>query len=87
MPAADAVGTAYDLTLDATEFAAMLVDNQGMVLRQTSAFTGSAFICSSDHATAAYRPKLVIDYTLPGGGTIFASSIFHSAIMGGTIAR
>jgi hypothetical protein len=42
---------------------------------------------SSDNATTGYRPKLVVEYTLPGGGGIFASSIFHSAIHGRTLVR
>jgi len=41
---------------------------------------------SSDNATAANRPKLVIIYTLPGGG-IFQSSIMHSGIHGRTLVR
>ena len=41
---------------------------------------------TSDHATAGSRPKLVVTYTL-GGGALFASSIFESAIFGGTAIR
>jgi hypothetical protein len=44
-------------------------------------------LCLSDHATAEYRPKLVIVYTLPGGGGIFQSSVMRSAIHGGTMVR
>jgi hypothetical protein len=58
--------------------------NYGLLLIPNNYVNG---ICSSDHATAAYRPKLTVDYTLPGGGGIFQSSIMHSAIFGGNLTR
>lgn len=60
--------------------------NPGVLIFATGYWAMNAWLCTSDHATAAYRPKLVIDYTLPGGG-IFASSIFHSAIHGQNLTR
>lgn len=42
---------------------------------------------TSDHNTAAYRPKLTIEYTLPGGGNIFQSAILHSSLYGKTLVR
>lgn len=44
------------------------------------------FVLSDYTTDTSLRPKLVIEYTLPGGGGIFQSSIFQSAVFGG-IAR
>jgi hypothetical protein len=62
----------------------MRAANHGM--RLTTGYA-SKNVDSSDDAGAANRPKLVVDYTLPGGGNIFQSAIMHSAIYGGTLVR
>lgn len=77
-------GTVHTIALDLTEFALMRAANHGM--RLTTGYA-SKNVDSSDDAGAANRPKLVVDYTLPGGGNIFQSAIMHSAIYGGTLVR
>jgi len=83
----DANGTEYAAALTAVRvrgwFGASNT-NYGMKLSFSSNIGN---ICSSDHATASYRPKLVVEYELPGSGGIFASSIFHSAIFGQNLTR
>ena len=63
--------------------------NNGMLLRATteSGSDNGASMYSSDDATAGTRPKLVVEYTILGGGSIFASSVIHSAIFGNTMVR
>lgn len=81
----------FTFTLNASGLADLTyqvsTSNQGWLFRSVGGAWSAGFCYSSDHATAAWRPKLVIDYTLPGGGGVFHSSIFHSAIMGNTIVR
>ena len=82
-------GTAIGIhtyTLDTAEFALMAAANYGLVHSTAPWPPVHRFYWSSDHATPAYRPKFVVDYTV-GGGPILASSIFHSAIHGGTLVR
>jgi len=57
----NATGTEYAITLDVDEVKELLTADYGLVLIATSGT--SQFICSSDHTTTGYRPKLVIDYT------------------------
>lgn len=63
----DPNGTPYSMSLTASVvqgwFGAVNT-NYGIIVR-VGAVSGG--IGLSDHATAAYRPKLVVDYTLPGG--------------------
>jgi len=86
--AVPATTTAFTLTFSADgvdDLQTMLTTNEGLVIKMIG--WGWAQFASSDHATASWRPRLVIDYTLPGGGTIFSSSIFHSAVFGKTVIR
>ena len=59
-----------DISLDVTKIQEMirgLFTNNGFVLRVATENNDAYQWASSDHATAAYRPKLVIEYTLPSG--------------------
>lgn len=60
-------------------------------LRSDRDFTGVApagqeyiFLASSDHATPAYRPQLVIDYTLPAAGLLLQMQN-HGVLNGGML--
>lgn len=59
----------------------------GWLIRAAREYNDLYGFASSDDATAAYRPKLTVEYTLLGGGNIFQSAIMHSAIYGKTLAR
>lgn len=62
-----AQNVAFDAAvLDATEFGSMWAANYGMVFVGGDASIRRVY--ASDEATAGYRPKLVIDYTVGGGG-------------------
>lgn len=52
-----------------------------LVLHDLSGANANWAICSSDHATESYRPKLVIDYTAPAGLRLF--SVPFAAPLGG----
>jgi hypothetical protein len=65
----DLLGVEYAISLDATEFASMLAANHGLYVIEPNDV--ECAVCSSDHATAGYRPKIVIDYTAAGGGQDF----------------
>ena len=81
----EAADTQHDFALDTAQVAAMVAVNYGILLKGSGPTKGYR---TSDYAVdATKRPKLVIEYTLPGGGNIFASSIFHSAIYGGRLVR
>jgi len=58
---ADAEGTEHSCSLLASEVQLMLATNRGMVIFPITASILTPF-CTSDHATAAYRPKLVVVY-------------------------
>lgn len=77
---------AKDISLTPTSKAA-LDNGHGWMLKMSVENMDKHQWLTSDHTTASYRPKLVIDYTLPGGGGIFGSSIFHSAIHGQNLTR
>lgn len=62
-------------------------NNEGLRWLRVSSYTRDAVFALSEYATAEARPKLVVEYTLPGGGNIFQSAIMHSAIYGGTLTR
>ena len=84
----DAVGTEYQATLTTTRVAGWfgaVNTNYGMTLRWTVG--NQHFLALSDHATAGYRPKLVVVYTVPGGGNVFQSAIMHSSLYGKTLVR
>ena len=72
VPADDAspTGTEYSCAFNLTEFAEMQVANYGMLGCGSRALNYHS-MCLSDHATAGYRPKLVVDYTLPAGAALF----------------
>lgn len=67
----DAVGTAYNASITPSAVAAWMTANYGMVGVAQEAGKVPRW-CTSDHATAGYRPKLVVEYTLPstGGGML-----------------
>ena len=68
----DPDGTAYDIALNTTTVQGWFGDatNNGMFIRGNDEVTDGKYFVgySSDHATASYRPKLVVDYTLPASG-------------------
>lgn len=53
------LGTEVSFSLDLTEFSAMVSANYGLRIWATWNYV----FCLSDHATAGYRPKLVVSYT------------------------
>lgn len=65
---ADGVAEALSLALNASEFSLMRANNAGFRLSATDEATAgkAAYIASSDHATAAYRPTLTVTYTAGG---------------------
>lgn len=72
----DPIGTRYDVTLSASQVQAWVNGaNYGMVSHRTSSNTIS--FATSDNATAANRPQLVTDYTLPAvaGRRLFTPAI------------
>ena len=58
----EAYGTEIQITLDATELRRMVNDNQGLCI--VSDTTSNAVFHSSSAVTAAYHPKLAVEYTL-----------------------
>ena len=63
----DPVGTENSLVLNATEFAAMVAANHGMVIRDSSGGAVAKQVASSDYtAVTARRPKLVVEYAYAG---------------------
>ena len=56
----DPVGTIYTSALTLSEVALMVTNNAGLVFGGSSATLN--YFASSDHLTAAYRPKLVVVY-------------------------
>lgn len=75
------IGYEIAMSLGQTEFETMVENNYGLTLWHT-AYAGR--VCSSDHGTTDYRPKLVVEYTsgtthdasasLSGVGTLSASA-------------
>jgi len=55
------IGYEFEHTADTTEFTEMVNNNHGLIVGGT----WSRNYSSSDHATAGYRPKLVVDYDEP----------------------
>lgn len=51
------VGEEFNFALDLTEFGLTIANNYGLYL-----WGGTLYVCSSDHATTGYRPKLVVVY-------------------------
>lgn len=73
----DAVGTEYTVSLTAARvrgWFGAINTNYGIMVG--SGFANDAgYMCSSDHATAGYRPKLVVVYTVPAGMNVFAEQM------------
>jgi len=84
--ASETVNEFKEFALTPTTRACLDLGNGWLLKADTEENDAYAFI-TSDHPTIGQRPKLVVVYTLPGGGGIFASSIFHSAIHGRTLTR
>ncbi len=57
-----ALGKERLFTLDTTEFTNMVNANYGMALVMSASSWQRWGVASSDHATAGYRPKLVVEY-------------------------
>jgi hypothetical protein len=55
-------GTENQVALDLTEFAAMIADNYGMIIMDNGSSATYKYPATSDHVTAARRPKLVVYY-------------------------
>jgi hypothetical protein len=68
-------GTPGDSALNTTQVANACGGNLELILIPT---TGIAF-CSSDHATASYRPKLVVEYTESGANEDVALTLARTA--------
>ena len=63
------IGTQLAITLDAAKVQEMIsgaFTNNGFLLKSTEADNTISAFASSSHATASYRPKLVIEYILGG---------------------
>ena len=60
----EVTGTVYNISLSIAQFKLMLATNRGMMLFSPLGITplGMALFCTSDHATAAYHPKLTVVY-------------------------
>lgn len=64
----NATTTAFDFTLDLTEFALMQASNNGMLLKgDNEASNNDAVFSDATDATSGNRPKLTITYTQPSG--------------------
>lgn len=63
MISTDLAGTAYDVTLNLTEFALMIANNCGFELMIPG--TGDQLIASCENTNASYRPKLTVTYGNP----------------------
>lgn len=72
--ATETLGEEYTITLDASKITEMCngtFTNNGFLLKTTAETNDMHNICAKDHATAAYRPILVVDYST-GGALFFA---------------
>jgi len=67
-PTGGAAGDQLDLPISNAEMTSLLSANNGLVCWRTGSGYDWPTVYSSDHATASYRPKLVVDYTLPASG-------------------
>lgn len=73
----DAIGTQNDFTLDTDQVQDQVDgDNYGLILFSTS--SSSKEHASSDNATAAYRPNIVIEYS-EGGDTLYGAAALSGA--------
>ncbi len=75
----DLLGTAYSASLNLAEFALLWATNNGFVFVVTAGGGNTVWVCSSDHATPAYRPMLTVDYSLPTAGRKMFQSAFTGA--------
>ena len=72
--ASPTIGAGIDIPLNAAAIQEMVrgtFANNGFVLRVNTESDDGIVYASSDNATPSYRPKLVIEGTLPGGGHIY----------------
>lgn len=61
----EASGTVHSFALDVTQFGLVVANNYGFLVRRTDGGSTGINYASSRHATAGYRPKLVVEYTMP----------------------
>lgn len=83
---ADAVGTEYSTALTAARVQGWFGTpntNYGILLVQSVSTVGG--LASSDHGTAALRPKLVIYYTVPAAGAVSISPAIGSLMPRGGV--
>lgn len=82
----DAVGKTYNVSLTGSSWDALDLGNGWVVIASDEVNSPACFrLASSDHATASYRPKLVITYTVPSGSNgafrPAVSEAFHGAFI------
>jgi len=79
--------TPLALSLLLSEFNSMVAANHGFVLRQYHPTNADRdiYLASSDHATAALRPRLVVEYTLPAAGAVSISPAIGSLMPRGGV--
>lgn len=74
----DAGGTQYAPALTAARVAGWFgTPNTNYGIRMRTNSSADRGVCSSDHATTAYRPKLVVEYTAGGGGPVIPVFMHH----------
>ena len=77
-PASPNVGDEIAITLTASkvqEWISGVLTNNGLLLKVDTETDDSIQYAMHEHATAGYRPKLVIEYTVPAGGAFLFSMI------------
>ena len=75
--ASPTLNTGMDITLTASKIQEMVsgtFTNNGFVIRVDTENADDIQWATSDHATAGYRPKLVIEYSLPSGVAVASLS-------------
>jgi len=83
---ADGVGTSRDTSLSGASKAALDLGN-GWLLQMATENGDYYLFASSDHGTAAYRPKLVVVYTEAGGGTTYYSTPSGTLTTAGALGK
>jgi len=69
--------TTHSMVLDLTEAQAMFVNNAGMLILTTTLGTDN-LVYSSDTGTAAFRPKLIVTYTILETAPVVSTIILNS---------
>lgn len=75
--ASPTLNTGMDITLTVSKIQEMVsctFTNNGFVIRVNTESADDIQWATSDHATAGYRPKLVIEYSLPSGVAVASLS-------------